>query len=402
MKKLSWCKIASIVLLGIIALFSISSCKKNLSSPTHNKDLPVIRLSELEEKDIFYPDDNIERCFFLPLETTDSCLIGRVRQIVFADSLIFVHDSKMSKLFVFDMNGKFLNQIGMIGQGPDELISLTDFYINENEKFVGILDLMRQKMYRYAYDGKLTGKFDFTSEINFSIKIGRNYGGKLFIPTTNNLDNSCNYFIVNEKDYSLYKQALPYIVQGKGSTLSFANQMAISNRFYALALLSDTIYSFMDDDLSPAFIFDNSLKKITKEIIMKNAPYEFAHDSWKYLMAGGFSLGMSEIFSVKDYLYFDFRDYTNKWKQYSVFWNPVEQKGFYTSKNPFCPYHHWTLIQLGLGTTYQDAFVYCIEASEVEKILADKESFKNPDDVKVLENVREDDNPVLIFYHIKD
>jgi hypothetical protein len=37
---------------------------------------------------------SIERCFFLPLETTDSCLIGWVEQIRFADSLIFVHNGK--------------------------------------------------------------------------------------------------------------------------------------------------------------------------------------------------------------------------------------------------------------------------------------------------------------------
>jgi hypothetical protein len=31
----------------------------------------------------------------------------------------------------------------------------------------------------------------------------------------NNLDNRSNYYIVDEKDYSLEKQALPYIGQGK-------------------------------------------------------------------------------------------------------------------------------------------------------------------------------------------
>jgi hypothetical protein len=59
-------------------------------------------------------------------------------------------------------------------------------------------------------------------------------------------------------------------------------------------------------------------------------------------------------------------------------------------------------LNIGVVSIYQDAFVSLVEAFCAKEILAHRKSFKNPDDVKVLENVDEEDNPILIFYHLNE
>ena len=56
-------------------------------------------------------------------------MIGEVNRIVFDDNKYYVRSTNSmqnGKLFVFDKDGKFLQQIGRKGGGPDEYIEMDD------------------------------------------------------------------------------------------------------------------------------------------------------------------------------------------------------------------------------------------------------------------------------------
>lgn len=55
---------------------------------------------------------------YVPLETNPACLIAKVKQIRIIRNYIFVLDKKA--LYKFDLNGKFIQQIGAFGKGPGE------------------------------------------------------------------------------------------------------------------------------------------------------------------------------------------------------------------------------------------------------------------------------------------
>ncbi|GHS93844.1 hypothetical protein FACS1894207_0970 [Bacteroidia bacterium] len=70
---------------------------------------------------------------YIPLETSDDCLIGTTSKVLIRDNRIYVADfHKTLALFVFDMNGKFLFKISNRGQGPGEYIRFNDFDIQSN------------------------------------------------------------------------------------------------------------------------------------------------------------------------------------------------------------------------------------------------------------------------------
>jgi len=83
---------------------------------------------------------------YVPLETSDECLIGRANKVLVKHGKIYVADFYQAmSLFVFDLEGKFLFKIARRGQGPNEYISFRDFDIHSNGD-IYILDNHGQKI----------------------------------------------------------------------------------------------------------------------------------------------------------------------------------------------------------------------------------------------------------------
>lgn len=90
---------------------------------------------------------------FIPLETNEESMIGKIRNILYDDGYFFIHDKRNKKLLRFNNEGKFINRIGDIGRGPKELIEITDVSIDIRNKLVSILDTKLMKIIRYTYAG---------------------------------------------------------------------------------------------------------------------------------------------------------------------------------------------------------------------------------------------------------
>lgn len=87
---------------------------------------------------------------FVPLETTDDCLLGNDCYIQYVDGQIFVSSDI---LYRFDgKTGKFLNKIGSKGQGPGEYLNSFRYTVNPVTKRIYVLQF--KDMLEYDYDGK--------------------------------------------------------------------------------------------------------------------------------------------------------------------------------------------------------------------------------------------------------
>jgi hypothetical protein len=92
------------------------------------------------------------------LEETDYSLIGKLSKFQVFDNYIFVLDNSVAKkLFVFDRkDGKYLRQIGSLGQGPGEYIEARDFCLDVANREVYIYDAGKRLLHKYGMD---TGKY---------------------------------------------------------------------------------------------------------------------------------------------------------------------------------------------------------------------------------------------------
>lgn len=109
---------------------------------------------------------------YIPLETPDDGLIPksdtRVESILATATEVFI--VSLNKIFRFGRNGKFLNTIGRIGEGPQEYVTLIDMVLNRTKKEVIIYDGGKQSLMIYAYDGSFLRSIPLNP--NWAVRIG--------------------------------------------------------------------------------------------------------------------------------------------------------------------------------------------------------------------------------------
>ncbi|MBN2818553.1 MAG: 6-bladed beta-propeller [Bacteroidales bacterium] len=88
---------------------------------------------------------------FIPLETNDEALLGDVLKIRKHKGFYYLYDNT-GNLFRFDTEGKFMNRIGAIGNGPEEYNTITDFTIDMKNDLVVVNSL--GKLICFTIEGK--------------------------------------------------------------------------------------------------------------------------------------------------------------------------------------------------------------------------------------------------------
>lgn len=87
------------------------------------------------------------------LETTSESMISLAKDIRIDDSILFVQNGVVISLFSYD--GSFIRNVGHIGRGPGEYLSLCHFDINPEKDLIYILDDMGRKIMVYSYSGEM-------------------------------------------------------------------------------------------------------------------------------------------------------------------------------------------------------------------------------------------------------
>ena len=141
---------------SVITLFLITGCAGG--SKQSAEELVVINVTksypkkELKLQDIF----DIE---YIPLETTDEFLCGN-RFIRFGDNFIAVSNRDQS-IIIFDRNGKGLRKINNRGQGPGEYLVVGDIAFDGDNNEMFVLDVVGNRMFVYDLNGKFIRSFKF-------------------------------------------------------------------------------------------------------------------------------------------------------------------------------------------------------------------------------------------------
>lgn len=111
----------------IIGLFFLS-CTMNRSD-NESDEISIINIS-CEKNQILNLSEFADSIEIIPLETRDDNLIGWIPRIIATTDKYYISSAigyNYRKLLVFDKQGKFIQQIGKQGQGPQEYIEMKDF-----------------------------------------------------------------------------------------------------------------------------------------------------------------------------------------------------------------------------------------------------------------------------------
>ena len=141
-----------------IAFIGVVGCGLNVQK-TENK-MNVLSLSEMQLTliDTFF----FQSTMVIPLETNDSTLIQNINRICLSNDTLFVLDSKLGKVVMFDMEGRCVGKIHNIGNGPREYIQISDICIHPLKKMIALLCSQPYKIMYYTYLG------EFIEEVTYS------------------------------------------------------------------------------------------------------------------------------------------------------------------------------------------------------------------------------------------
>lgn len=120
---------------------------------TNNLNSQVINIPENIFESTIDITKLIREISFTPLETGTDFLIGDIHKVLSDSDSYFIHDRNNNKLLRFDYDGRFLNTIGNIGRGPNEVIAIWDVALDKKNKLISILDSASGKLVRYDYSG---------------------------------------------------------------------------------------------------------------------------------------------------------------------------------------------------------------------------------------------------------
>jgi len=250
-------KIIPIITLGIVITscviskqkFDINLAEKNPKSLTSDID------SCLKTQKKVYLSEVFKHVKTIILETNSDVLLDNINSIqVYGDKIFILDNNKSMGLYLFDKNGKFIQRIGSVGQGPGEYVRLDDFTIDKKNKLIYVLDSYTHNILKYDL---MTGKY--ISDIRLrDHSISSHHiqcvGDKLYVDATNRIKGGETFLIqeINLSTGEIAKKWLPALVYN--SNISDLNHIG-----------QDVFYDKMQD--SPKFIqtYMNTLMTFNKQ-----------------------------------------------------------------------------------------------------------------------------------------
>lgn len=360
----------------IIGVF-INSCKKNADIP-----------EEIIKIDLFSNNTNtanLEMTSFVQLQTLDSSLIRGIDKIEIYSDFIYVFDKSVKALFVFDKNGKFIRRTKS-GKGPGECLDPWDFIVDKDKQRILLWDQGSYNMIEFdlklnyltskQYKGLVIRNFKKLSKDTFLALIQ--------YPILNDsIDKQTLYnYVIYDNDFTKpISKMLPTTRDLAGLTLN--SPISPKARALFVAPFDNNIYGLKNNNLKVIYNIDFGKCNVTSDDVEKGMPYIFS------LTRKGIRTGsLNNIFENENYLSFLF---------------------FYKAGPLFCIHKKKTNLSYMssdlirdqklpdcslFGILDDDTFICSVEANEFIKY--SKRMGLTSNDVK------EFDNPIIMYFRIKD
>ncbi len=279
---------AALFLLPFIFYVQISNCQPNkidvLSSPKSS----IINLSDIAT-DVEY----------VPLQTTPNSIMGRIINIKVRGNYIYVATTD-TKLFCYDISGKYLFNLNKVGRGPEEYQYCSEFDVNESNTLVAVKGVREIILYKQDLNGftflkrvKLTETpaiVNFTKQDdNILLQYSNTYGTNPFSKELINLNGETLYTWPNFMKFQLQEKIS---VSSHYEITCFRFQ----NSLYLKEVGNDTVFRFSGSNrIDPFLIFDTKNRRVTPEA-RANVKY-YADHMYEYYI-------LQKLFGSERFIYY--------------------------------------------------------------------------------------------------
>jgi hypothetical protein len=382
----------------ILLIVLLCSCNRSKNQTPVDE---LIKIDLLSDADITLSNlseiaSDIE---YIPLQTKDSSLIGRIDKVVITDNYIYVKNGT-AEILCFDKNGSFISKLSKTGRGPGEYTIIMDFDISsDNNK---LILLVNGKILLYDINDN---KYAFSKSIDL-------YEGVLkisFIPETDDIllsngpwfgnETSLNLVINLDRDTLLLKpNCYKYEKSGPGiRAINDAIQYKLGEKICFKEGLSDTI-----------FYVNNKLDQFTTHLILDShgtvLPPKVRGDmEYAKAHSGEFS-SVAVAYEVPRYIFYY---YMYKSTRHKIIYDKVSDKKYELAlENAISEdLKGGPNIDLDMQNCTGTYFYTSVDAIKLKKHIqsddfakADVQELKEKMELKkIADSVKETDNPLLII-----
>lgn len=381
-----------------ICMICGSACSNQTSN--HNGSIPIVDLEkEYPEKDLLVSENaEIE---YIRMETSDEILLDGIAglHLSVTNQYITTCNSREGRIFVFNREGKHLHNFNKKGNSGEEYVYPLVVRIDDKAKEIFVLDI-RKKVMVYTLDGKFKRVLNLPEEMTTNELW--NYNDEwLLAYDSYNLDQNkpCTeqpFFFLSKKDGSVKRLGLTALDRSGNRVYSeqngekFVFQIGFTNiykngdEFILTELGGDTIYTLKQGEVSPLLVRSPGSK--AKEV--------------RSIMSTLFKLGdyitISE--TPKD---FKFTTGGMKIETNDVSYNLKTGEGCILSLKDDINFTEPTEIRHSNGwvEALKDHILWM---PNTDKLFKWKEEGKLKGKLaEMVENMTEDDNPILIIYKFR-
>lgn len=390
---------------ALIFLLFVSSCQKKSSAPqTGYFDLSN-NWSSMEKVNLSEIAEDIE---YVVLESSPECMLGTEigLQVTVLNDYLLVHDHN-NVMRVFDRQGKYLNDVGKMGEGPEEYFQLNKYYIDEGRGEIYILSL-DSKCIVYGFDGKFKRQFKAGGRASKLIVNKDGNVGLLYLSMTADMKDTARLAWFDNKGKALSSISLyQNTTMGGGLYTDFNVKLYYANedlRFGEIPF--DTLYQLEDNQsFEPVWSFEPGPKRVPIKVLHNQIRFItevndytvifLLHETARYFfLTGGYNTNSYKILADKK----------------TGFTRTVD-----ISKLEPHPYEYGLVNDIDGGlpfwpkTTKSGIAVTCLPSIELMEHMKTQEgedvSMYDPMNRQKLEELvsqlKEDDNPVVMIVKLK-
>lgn len=350
--------------------------KKNINCKTINIDLTT-------ENDII-PEKVIESISFVKLETTKNCFISNIHQLELWNDRFYILD-QFNILYIFSLDGKYINRIKSFGKGPGEYTDITFFRIFGDQLI--IVDTHSLKILEFSLDGSFIKekwlRFNFR---DFEVK-----GDLFYFYNDNRPQGSDKYkskLLCLDKEFNLIKSYFDY---DKHIELRNKNFYTFNGNIRFMHGMDNYIYEIDSATLIPVYNLNFGKHNYNKEI-------PFTTDLLKKEDFRNSNIATFPSFFIEDnkFLFFKFdRGAYKSLIYYDKTKNAYNQIYKCTSDNILSK-----LIRTIPKSIFRNKFVGVLYADDIIKYNKLNDSSLHNKFIQLKQDMDMNDNPVIVFYTI--
>ncbi len=376
-------------LILIICLF-ITSCSGGNEQSTQGEE--VISLAK---ESFNLTEDFFSQISLVPLQTTEQALIRDIDAVSMAGDTLFLLDRGQLKVFIYLVNGKFVNAIQDIGNGPKEYSSISDITVH-NGSLAVLCDVPYKIMY-YTYDGKFVKEQSLTDYWECFASIGKRFclyrSGRLGERTINIFDELGGIETILPQPNGRFvareaKSVGTIITYGSGKLLTHTHDVFFTWPF------DYTIYTIKNGKPHPCYTIDFGAQTLPDELLkeeISNNEFLRICDKKKYIY------NIADIVANEDYLFFK----TNPWlfildrKERNLMSCGMLKNGLGLYNFRYLPVNgSEKLVQIYSVSLFKSQLESVIQQDKLPKTQLGKAA------ARIFNEIEDEDNPVLVFYQL--